>query len=114
MAATEQWVGPLQLQYPGMVCSLGCPACHSIDASLQITGQGFGRFFPTGRSAYPADILQNILQKGRVQRKNLGLLAKIFPQLGNLPSGEGSNVADGLGEEQIGLGRLQRRQVCVV
>ena len=97
-----------------MVSCLGCPAYHGIDASPQFAGQGLGHCFATGRPAYPTDILQNILQKGWVQRKNLGLLAKIFPQLGHLPSGEGSNVADRLGQQQIGLGRLQRCQVGVI
>jgi len=93
-----------------MGCGIG-PAGHRVDTALQFSNQRFGPLFYSSSPAYPTDVFQHVAEMVGCQREDFGRLVKHGTQLGHLPSRNGSNLADGLSQEQV---RFRRRQDLLI
>ena len=58
--------------------------------------------------------MEDIAHELGIQGDDLWFLAQAYTGLGDLPSGDGSNLAYGLGQQQVRLGGLQHLLVDLV
>ncbi len=114
MAAAQEGVDPFELEDFGAVCHLPGLLGDGVDAGLKLGNQGLGLLLGTGGEPDAADVFEDVVDVGGGEGYDVGGLIEKIAELGHLPSGEGSNLADGLGEQQIGLGGLQERLVDFV
>lgn len=102
------------MQNAGSGCGPGGCFRHSVNAGLHTLGHGFGCLFGAGGPSNPPDVLQNIADVLGVQRKDLGLLGKVNARLGYLPRRDGSNLANGLSQQQVRLSGFQHLMIDIV
>ena len=105
---------PTPAAAPWPARGLGGPLRDDIDASLQLGGQACRQTFCTGGPSHPSDVLKNVAEILRGQRKHCGGLVQPVAELGNLPGGQRSNFTDGLGQQQVRVGRLQHLLVYFI
>jgi hypothetical protein len=88
---------------------LSCPLTYRIDAFLHLGRNRISQVFSPSSPAHSPDTFQNITKQLGVQGEDLRVFTKSHSQLSHLPSGQGSKVADGLGQQNIWVRRLQCR-----